>query len=124
MPAPPMSPPPPEPAAATPAPGMSGDLPPEASSHQDGPAPDVPARSTAAEPVEVAPAVTQQFQDAAVVPAWVAASERFVDSGIAELLNSGATSAMSVPEKQSYQEGAARALQEVRQMVARHAGRS
>jgi CxxC motif-containing protein (DUF1111 family) len=72
----------------------------------------------------MAPGVTEQFQDAAVVPAWVAASERFVDTGMAELLNGGATTTMSVPEKQSYQEGAARALQEVRQMVARHAGKS
>jgi hypothetical protein len=73
---------------------------------------------------EAHPDVAEQFQNTAVVPAWVAASERFVDSGVAELLNSGASSTMSVPEKQAYQDGAARALSEVRQLVARHAGKS
>jgi hypothetical protein len=55
------------------------------------------------------------------IPDWVATSERFVESEVAVLVHTAAPEA-AVATKASHDRGTAAALEDVRAMIARHAG--
>lgn len=58
------------------------------------------------------------------VPAWLAASERYIDAQVARLAASSSPSDFTPAEKQSYDRGTGEALLELRDLIARHARRS
>lgn len=58
------------------------------------------------------------------LPTWVASSERFIDTKVAGLLRGAATTGDSSPGRLAHDRGTAEALEELRQMVQRHAGQS
>jgi hypothetical protein len=64
--------------------------------------------------------LSDYYASAETVPSWVAASERYISSQLADL-SQPASSPEPVSYKQAYQQGAAEALAELQEMVAKHA---
>lgn len=68
----------------------------------------------------VQPELDDYYAHAETVPAWVAASERYIGSQLAHL-SQPLTTPESVPNKQAYDQGATQALAEIQALVAKHA---
>ncbi len=64
--------------------------------------------------------LSDYYASAQTVPSWVATSERYIGSQLASL-SRPASAPEPVGDKQAYEQGAAEALSELQQMVARHA---
>jgi hypothetical protein len=65
--------------------------------------------------------LTDYYQETDSVPLWVATSERYIGSELAGLALTGAAPETTTEYKQAYDRGAAEALAELHELVAKHA---
>jgi hypothetical protein len=64
--------------------------------------------------------VSQYYATAESVPGWVAASERYIDTNVAHLVETAAPPGDAPDARQAYDQGTAKALGELRDLVERH----
>jgi hypothetical protein len=67
-------------------------------------------------------ALRAYYADADEVPAWLAASERYIDANLARLSTPPAAAGEATSTRQAYEDGTAEALTELRALVTKHAG--
>ena len=78
----------------------------------EGPLPNAPARP--------GPDVSSYYAQADVVPTWVVATERYIDSNVARLAETSATEGEASSTRQAYEEGTEEALAELRALTTKH----
>jgi hypothetical protein len=66
------------------------------------------------------PAVRSYYDRAEVVPTWLAATERYIESSVARLAATSADEGSTSSTKRAYEQGAERALAELRALTTRH----
>ena len=68
------------------------------------------------------PDLNSYYAQADVVPTWVAATERYIDSNVARLAETSTAEGEASSTRRAYKEGTEEALAELRALTARHMG--